>query len=460
MRTAPHNLWRIYKLKLTNGEQTVEKLKFDTSKSFGEIKPMNAVNNGPVHKRHAADQAQSNLKEYAALRIPYARNHDASFYANYGGCHTVDISAVFPNFDADVNDPASYDFACTDEYIAVTELSGTKTYYRLGQAIEHYVKKFHIYPPKDFKKWAEICEHIIMHYTEGWADGYNYDIEYWEIWNEPDLDIHSEHKRTWTGTEREFFDLYAITAKHLKARFPHLKIGGPALACDLDWADRFLADMRKNEVEINFFSWHIYANEPEKVVKMADDVRALLDKHGYFETESILNEWNYVRGWEGDIYKYSRKSILSIKGAIFALSTMISCQKTDVDMLMYYDARPGAFNGIFDNLFVDEKLKSYYSFLWFADMRECEYEIRCEDEPENIYTLAGASKEGKLSAVVAYYTENDDTAENKTVKLDFGKAAKFDVYLLDAENDAAYLGEYDDLTFDMKPLSAVMIKEK
>ncbi len=27
-------------------------------------------------------------------------------------------------------------------------------------------------PPKDFKKWAVICEHIIRHYDENWANGY------------------------------------------------------------------------------------------------------------------------------------------------------------------------------------------------------------------------------------------------------------------------------------------------
>ena len=49
-------------------------------------------------------------------------------------------------------------------------------------------------PPKDYAKWARICEHIITHYTEGWADGFNYKITYWEIWNEP------ENIQMWQGT--------------------------------------------------------------------------------------------------------------------------------------------------------------------------------------------------------------------------------------------------------------------
>ncbi len=147
-------------------------VKFDLSKNAGNFKPMNAVNNGPVHKRHATDQNRSNLADYKAARIPYARNRDASFCASCGGEHSVDITAIFPDFDADPYLESSYDFACTDEYILVTLDAGTETFYRLGQKIEHYIKKFGTIPPKDFNKWAVICEHVIRHYNEGWANGF------------------------------------------------------------------------------------------------------------------------------------------------------------------------------------------------------------------------------------------------------------------------------------------------
>ena len=45
------------------------------------------------------------------------------------------------NFDADVEDPASYDFAVTDAYIANIQACGSETFYRLGSKIEHIVKK-------------------------------------------------------------------------------------------------------------------------------------------------------------------------------------------------------------------------------------------------------------------------------------------------------------------------------
>ena len=136
------------------------------------------------------------------------------------------------------------------DFLPQTE-PGTKVFYRLGSKIEHTSKKYGTLPPPDFQKWAEICEHIIRHYTEGWANGYHWDIEYWEIWNEPDLhepDTPKEFKAAWGGTIEQFHELFRITAKHLKSCFPHLKIGGLALAFREKWADDFLAAMKADNV--------------------------------------------------------------------------------------------------------------------------------------------------------------------------------------------------------------------
>ena len=132
----------------------------DLSLITGKIKPMNAVNNGPLGM---SERGTSNFEDYKALEIPYARNHDASFFDGYGGEHTVDVHRIFKNFDADENDPASYVFEPTDEYVKNTYLAGTKVFYRLGASIEHGYK-YGTYPPKDNMKWARICEHIIKHY--------------------------------------------------------------------------------------------------------------------------------------------------------------------------------------------------------------------------------------------------------------------------------------------------------
>ncbi len=119
-------------------------LKFDLSGDGNKFKILNATNGGPWHKRHANDQFRSNFSDYKAARIPYSRNHDSGVCGNYGGPYSHDITCIFPNFDADPYDPASYDFACTDESVLVCLDAGTETFFRLGQTIEHQKKT--LYP--------------------------------------------------------------------------------------------------------------------------------------------------------------------------------------------------------------------------------------------------------------------------------------------------------------------------
>lgn len=366
----------------------------DFSNKCGVIKPMHAVNNGPVHKYYP-DQRISNLDLYREAGIPFARNHDASFYDTYGGDHTVDIHAVFPNFDADPCDENSYDFTLTDEYIRVTDLAGTKTFYRLGTRIEHEVKKYHIFPPKDYKKWAVVCEHIILHYTEGWNNGFFYDMPYWEIWNEPDIDEEgAENQHCWGGTKKEFFSFFNTVASYLKNRFPKLKIGGPALCWNVDYMREFLENLT---VKIDFFSWHFYNRDPKLLLEAVCERRQILDEYGFQNTESILDEWNYVRGWQGDDWIFSLDAEKNIIGAAYEAACMCGCQNLPLDMLMYYDARPCSMNGMFDSFVVSRALKGYYPFRMFHELYKIGTQMYTETDHAAVYaTAAGSDKKAAL----------------------------------------------------------------
>lgn len=436
----------------------METLKFNLSQEGNSFKILNATNGGPWHKRHANDQYRSNFSDYKAARIPYSRNHDSAVHGVYGGPYSHDITCIFPNFDADPEDPASYDFACTDEAILVCLDAGTETFFRLGQTIEHQIKKHGTLPPKNFHKWAVICEHIIRHYNEGWANGHHLNIQYWEIWNEPDLDNDdSANKRTWGGTKAQFFDLYEIAAKHLKGCFPHLKIGGPALAGNLIWAEDFLCEMQRRNVPLDFFSWHIYCTEPAPMIQKAEAVKTLLTQYGYSDAETILNEWNYVKGWT-DEFKYSIQSIHGIKGAAFVMACLCEAQRSDaIDMLMYYDTRPSAFCGAFD-FYTYNKLKGYYPLYWYGMFYDMAKSVQAENPLDNIYSLCGIAPNGKVLSVITHYND-DDTAGSRTVSIDFGKTGRYEVYLLDAEHDGELIQTTDTLVFELSNQSAILIKE-
>ena len=422
---------------------------------IGKIKPMHAVNNGPIKSGY--EQHRSNFEEFKAAKIPFVRNHDASFCAAYGGEHTVDVHAIFPNFDADPYDPASYDFFYTDQYTRTILEAGSEVYYRLGTKIEHGGKKYGAVVPKDFNKWAVICEHIIRHYNEGWADGFHWNIRYWEIWNEPDGIAAGGDQPNWTGTPEQFYEMYSITSRHLKKCFPDLLIGGPAMSwVNETWLRGFLRRQKQDGSPVDFFGWHWYGKEVAHIGLRAIEARKILDEEGFPKTESYLNEWNYLENWT-DQFISSIETIISMRGAAFTAAVMCLGQRVPIDMLMYYDARPCGFNGIFDSF--SDPLPGYYSFLWFAELKDNGNEIRCDGAPENIYTLATKSASGKVMAALTYYTENEELAEPKEIEVKFGGIRPFAVYILDGETGKVSVEMRRDLDFTIKPFTTIFIRE-
>ena len=430
----------------------------EMARELGPIKPMHAVNNGPSVANPAGDQVRGNFEEYRAAHIPFARTHDSIGCVN-GGNHTCDITAVFPDFDADENDPESYDFVFTDHYLDTIRRAGTQVFFRLGQTIEHGPRKYGVFPPKDFAKWARICEHVIRHYNEGWGWGADaapatknvpwpdsFDIKYWEIWNEPDLDateddVVPENPRCWGGTMEEFFVFYETVSKHLKATFPHLLIGGPAMCCRFDFSERFLARCRERDIPLDFFSWHVYATEPKTIAERCDAMRSLLDRYGFTETESILDEWNYVKGWTDEwVYSLEAESgRFNQKGAAFVMATMIDCQSKPVDMLMFYDARVGSgMNNLFDRTTL-WPMKGYYPFPAWSKLVSLGTQVSCSvaegrKEDSGAYTgailelprgkpagtiraVAAKGANGSGALVIARYSNDNNETDVRTVRI-------------------------------------------
>ena len=401
---------------------------------LGPIKRMNAVNNGP--RINNAEQVYTGTTGYfRAANVGFSRNHDANGAGAYGE-HVVDISVIFPDFDKDPYDPSSYDFVLTDRYVKSIQDAGVEVFYRLGQSIENQpLKKYHIYPPKDNKKWAVVAEHIIRHYNEGWANGYHWNIRYWEIWNEPNLEWDDDKwkvdPRCWAGSPEQFYDFFEVAVKHLKGSFPHLLIGGPAMSggspTDREipvWYERILSEMQRRNVPLDFFAWHIYVADPTIYVDYAHKVKALLDKYGYTKTEQFLNEWNYVQSWT-DEYPNSIRVMASPKGGAFVCAAMQDCQNSPLDMLMYYDWRPGtAFNGLFD-FRTDAPLWAYWALYSWGKLKTLGTQVKAESSDPGIRVTAARNAKGKLGILVCRYSMDNNVVATKDVTVSLANS-KFD----------------------------------
>lgn len=355
--------------------------------------------------------------------------------ANMTSCRTHDINVtdmhrIFPDFSRDVNDETAYDFTESDKVLAAIVDAGMEPFFRFGISWSDPEKsREHLQPPADFQKWAEICEHIILHYNEGWADGYNYNIQYWEIYNEPDCQPEAAVNNFWQGTPEEFYRLYDVTAKYLKEKFPELKIGGYG-SCGfyaltktnavntgsssqnqyfITFFEDFLDYIKANNTPMDFFTWHSYTTT-WKNQQYIGYVREKLAYAGYGDTEIIVDEWNF-NPMENDL--------IDRRYGANQTSMLIMFQNEGLDMAHYYCANYWP-ESVHAGMFLRDKSPSsaYYGFWAFGQMYELgsQAQIKNKSLPTDLYALAATGDSGK-----ALLISNISEKYDRTLKIDAGE---------------------------------------
>jgi xylan 1,4-beta-xylosidase len=117
--------------------------------------------------------------------------------------------------------------------------------------------KGNVTPPADYDKWADLIKATIAHWFERYG---REEVLTWpfEVWNEPNL------PGFWKGADMvEYFKLYEVSARAVKAADPDLRVGGPAI-CGVDderWLKEFLTHCHKNKLPLDFVTRHAYATE-------------------------------------------------------------------------------------------------------------------------------------------------------------------------------------------------------
>ncbi len=391
-------------------------ISFDMNAPTGRIKPMHAVGQPPTLGWNDYSMFHY-LKE---AHIPYSRLHDTC--GAFGKNLYVDIPNLFRDFDADENDPASYDFAFTDLLLAELVRNGVEPFFRLGVTIENKteIRKYRIFPPKDFAKWARICEHVVAHYNEGWANGFHYGITYWEIWNEADDRAVPEESFMWCGTFAEYCRLYEVTAKHLKAKFPSIKVGGPAscgfyaaepgkplqVAHDMpedDWrrkyavhfiecTHQFLDHVRDTASPMDFFSFHSYA-DVDTLLRHVECIALEMERRGLKRVELILNEWLPNPSLDR-IFKAPQNSEIA--------AVVVRGQHSALDMLMLYDARCAARNSYAPlfNPMTARPAGAYWALFYFGELYRRGQEVFSSVDGDAEGLCAAAATDGNDGALM------------------------------------------------------------
>jgi xylan 1,4-beta-xylosidase len=155
-----------------------------------------------------------------------------------------------------------------------------------------------ISPPKDWTEWHATIGALTQHLVDRYGVE---EVERWgfEVWNEPNLVVF------WSGTQEEYFRLYAETARAVKAVDSRLQVGGPSTAAS-EWVEALAAYAEDHGLPLDFATSHTYGNLPL-------DTRPALHRHGFEAAEIYWTEWGVGSTHFGPIHD-------GVIGAPFILS--------------------------------------------------------------------------------------------------------------------------------------------
>jgi xylan 1,4-beta-xylosidase len=300
---------------------TARTVTVDAQKVIGDIRSLQGAHWDPG----AASGALS--KHYVAMGVDMIRTHDAGGI-NGSGAGDVDgpgRSSMFPNLSADPSSEASYKFGPTDALIKNIRDANAEVYFRVGRSNISGSNTV----PTDFDKYADVVKHIVMHYNQGWANGFQYGIKWFEIWNEPDF------VPFWTGTGEQYHELYGKIAKAIRSVEPNALIGGPANSTFNDkmkTRGSLLKYIKDNQLPFDFYSFHKYTNksqDPMDYARMAQSFRDELDMYGFTSAKIVNSEWE--TSLQGDVMLGGEAG-----HAAFLIDALIYMQNGPVDRSMSY----------------------------------------------------------------------------------------------------------------------------
>ncbi|MBQ2793647.1 MAG: hypothetical protein IJF05_02995 [Clostridia bacterium] len=303
----------------------------DFSKSAGRIKPLLALNSGPLATASLSVDLSQIL---TAAGVAFIRTH------GHPAERVVDIHTVFPDFNLDERFEQSYNFAPTDKYLRAIKDMGAGIMLRLGESPEPYEIKRHAALPASPEKWAAVCERIIAHYNEGWGGGMKLGIKQVEIVLGCDF-VPDEGERV------KLYELYRTVANRLRSRFPRIKIGGYSSggfhslnhydATDeergyVEFLEGFLSYVtnRETEAPLDFFTWSCHAETPEELSLHSNYARNFLNQNGLKRTQSVISDFSIAPS----AALYTDRAYPAL-----LISSLILAQKGDTAML-FLDGNP------------------------------------------------------------------------------------------------------------------------
>lgn len=184
-----------------------------------------------------------------------------------------------------------------------------------GDIVFHY--KGNVTPPRDPAQWGELMRRLAAHWVE------RYGIEevsqwYFEVWNEPNL------QAFWTGTQQQYFELYATTVKAIKGVDARLRVGGPATAGNA-WIPEFQQYCAAHDLPADFISTHYYPTDAfgeigaDTITQLEHAPLDVMHRHALIAKEQaagkplLYTEWNITSNPRDPLHDSAAAAALAVR---------------------------------------------------------------------------------------------------------------------------------------------------
>jgi len=381
-----------------------------------KIKPLNGMGNGPLYRYKNGQYAIDWSKEFLKLNIPIIRFHDVE--ATNHQNQAVNISAIFPDMQADELLESSYNFTATDKLLEAAMKTGARIIFRLGENIQNIGSATgDNTPPEDFAKWARIAERIVAHYESGWNNGFHYTNIMWEVWNEPD------NPQCWNGSFDAYCEFYKTVWRCIHAKHPDADIS-PSYAYSVENRTKLYRHIRDNRLGISHCFVHHYWSDFSGIGEDTKKLKSELEQYS-LEADIIMNEWNYLSPdgkWNNLAATFY--AIQTQQAAVWYAKQLIHMQAAEdlAGAVYYVSDMPGFWTGLYklDSAGKVVLLPAYDVFRYFGKLYKLGYEVKPDNVPKDIYVLAAT--DGKKEMGIMVVNDSDKSKEVdvriKNVRLD------------------------------------------
>lgn len=221
--------------------------------------------------------------------------------------HYIRIDHIYDFYNVAQRGPGgiTYNWEQLDQTVCDIYASGAKPFFALGYMPNSMSSDGSVISqPSNWDEWRILVQRTVERYSGrstvlcgGTIRGDSLAGVHYEVWNEPDLE--SFGKWSIYGGERNYLTLYEQSVRGAQGaqNVQGFYIGGPSTTAPYrNWFRAFLDHANKNNLRVDFLSWHRYSKNVDDFSNDVNNINDWLapgEYQKYRNLSKIVTEWGY-----------------------------------------------------------------------------------------------------------------------------------------------------------------------